>query len=118
MKFHGVLVKPLEDQHDRNYHIDPAGVKFDPDFDYPLHFEFDFDQPIGTVRVYRDDDGSLTVEGETTIEKDKFVAAIGCVATDYLVFPNKPGLVRSSELRDVALTRHHADPTQPKVIWE
>lgn len=118
--FRAVLLKPLDQQHEVDNHIDPAGVEFDPEMDYPIWQNFGYRVPedvLGKGRVIREEDGSLIVEGELNDDwsgaiKDgrfPYYLAIGIVSdkvTD--VFDH-------SRLMSIGFTSRHADPTQPEI---
>lgn len=114
MRFRGVLLKPLADQHDLDArYIDPAGVEFDPERDYPISVEFnDLIPPVGRGRVSQAEDGSLVVEGEI----------FGNLFRGHNTGPRKLAIgVRAkhapdqTELFAIALARLHQDPDQPSI---
>lgn len=118
MRFQGVLVRPLDDQRDRDgTRIDPAGVQFEEGRDYPLWVEFDYARPLGYAVVSRADDGSLVVAGAITeADPDAVMGtsrprlAAGVTVEDMLA-----DVVRRCRLTAVALTAEHADPDQPPI---
>jgi hypothetical protein len=122
LTFRGVLLKPLDQQQDRDGRkIDPEGVRYNLVEEMPLFFDFDYHYPIGKVRIGRDEDGSLVVTGEffeswASRAIPPLQAAIG-IRTEEVIRANQ-STVRDSEVFAVSLTRDHADPTQPPIIIE
>lgn len=117
-KFHGVLLKPLANQHDRDgYLIDPQGVTFDPDKDYAISPDFDPRKlPVGRARVRRAEDGSLEAYG--TLEKwPGAKLAIGVSYGRVRPLPT-PGIVEKSQLMELGATLAHVDLEQPSVAYE
>lgn len=128
--FRATLLKPLDQQHDRQGdRIDPAGVRFDPEADFPVWREFGYRVPedwLGTGKISREPDGSLVITGwlkegavsPNAVRKDTvppLVAAIG-VKTEGTFERSRDGLViEKSEIMSVALTSKHVDPTQPPI---
>jgi hypothetical protein len=116
MRFHGVLVRPLGEQRDRDdFLIDPAGVTI-PDREVPIYREFDYrpEAIIGSGRVSRGEDGSLVMEGELT-ERYGTKLAIGVRTTDTVHFSTGATIARTSGFMAVGLTRDHKDPGQPDI---
>lgn len=124
-RFAGVLLKPLDQQHDRDdYLIDPAGVTFDPNEEIPIWRDFNYRVPedmLGRGFVSRRDDGSLWVEGEidlpeSTLRKQDLPwrLAIG-VITERDVKRRTGDTVERCRLFSVAFTANHQDPGQPVI---
>lgn len=123
-KITAVLVRPRSEQGDRDgWHIDPAGVRFDPEATYPIWREFNYTIPgalVGSGRV-RLEDGALVVDGELTIDLNDeiregrlpFSLAIG-VTTNEKREPGSHEILVSS-LMAVAFVAEHNDPDQPKI---
>lgn len=127
-KITAVLVRPLAEQADRDgWHIDPAGVKFDPDKDYIIWREFSYNVPddvVGHGRVRRREDGALVVDGELTIDLNDqiregrlpFSLAIGVMTDGPGSRSREPGGVCSaSSLMSIGFTAKHSDPDQPEI---
>lgn len=132
MKFEGVLVLPLEKQHDRDdYLIDPAGVHFDPDKDVTIFRDFDYTVPdavLGSGRLYRGEDGSIMVRGElldsvaswlrapdTNDPRAKLAIGIQTREGQTELHKGKPGVVTECDLMSVAMTWDHKDEGQPVI---
>ena len=127
MKFRGVLLKPLDQQGDKDQmFIDPAGVKFDEDQDYTIWREFNYTVPddvLGHGKIVRGEDGSLLVEGEitypTNVSKNfPFRLAIGVRSLDHTGNRLDGMTINRSEVFAVSFTPNHADPTQPAIEVE
>ena len=116
LAFRGTLVRPLADQGDRSHnHIDPAGVRFDPETDYPIHVEFDYSKPpVGFGRVSRAEDGSLRVEGEISPGQHPWQLAIGVYSRKSLRTRDRH-VIEESDILSISLTDRHDDPDQPVV---
>jgi len=123
MKFTGVLLKPLDQQGDRDgMRIDPAGVVFGPN-PVPIWQNFGYRVPedmVGWGTISKAEDGSLIVTGEldhwsTTMPAPKL--AIGVMGDDIVKKGNKAKdkIIRKSSLMAVAVTVEHQDPTQPPI---
>jgi hypothetical protein len=122
--FEAVLLKPLDQQADRDGSlIDPAGVRFDPDATYPIFREFNYSVPddvVGSGRVSRAPDGALVVSGvllidvNAQIEEGRFPysLAIG-ISTDFE--SGKLPTIPKSDLTSIGFTAKHIDPTQPTI---
>ncbi len=117
---HGVLVKPLAEQHDTDgILIDPAGVRFDPTKEFPLLVEFDTGrEPVGRGYVRRNEDGSLEFVGTVgDLPLADVRLAIGVRADKgYRHRPDRPDIVTESDLMGVSLTWTHQDPDQPAAV--
>lgn len=120
--FRGVLVKPLADQHDHDYYIDPAGVDL---LSGQVFITNNFEgKAVGTGTVIRRD-GALVVEGVLTDEGAKLALrganklAIG-VVVDKRVRQQQDlgGVVRKCRIVQAALTKDHADPDQPAIEFD
>lgn len=116
--FHGVLVRPLSEQADRDgYRIDPAGVEI-KEPRVVITANFDAEHPVGTGIVSRAEDGSLVVDGTLS---ESAVAAVGGlklaigVVTKKHVRRKTGSVVKTSTLMSVALTGEHSDPGQPVI---
>lgn len=121
-KVRGTLMLPLADQHDRDgVFLDPAVVQFDPEVDYPVTVEFNHAHPpVGRVRVSRAEDGSLVATGEifdvsflAEHNHDPRAFAVGVAVQT--VGKDRVPILNQAELYEVALTRQHQDPSQPKI---
>jgi hypothetical protein len=114
MMVRGILIKPLEEQHDADgMKIDPAGVTFDADKWYSILPEFRYDTvPVGRGKVSRAEDGALMVDAEMFIDFSgpRYFAFGGSVKKAEL----ETG-IREAELMSIGLTENHADPDQPAV---
>jgi len=116
-RFKAVLVRPFDEQTDRDGNlINPAGVEFDPDKDYPIWREFSHDikDALGHGRVYREG-GALMVEGEI----DDGLIKIGKLAIGIKVIESirhrDTYEVRRSEIFAISATHKHSDPAQPLI---
>jgi hypothetical protein len=120
--FHGVLVRPLAEQADRDGdRIDPAGVKI-KEPRVVITANFDANHPLGTGIVSRAEDGSLVVDG--TLNDGPVAAlgglklAIGVVVGKRTVHKAGGSVTKTSTLMSVALTGEHSDPEQPVIKIE
>lgn len=125
IRFRGVLLKPLDQQADRDGdRIDPAGVEFDPEREYAIFVDFNYlKPPLGHGRISRDPDGSLVVSGEMddfiNVRKEEappLTFAIG-VALDS-ADRHDDIIHRCSVMSAIGVTAKHADPTQPPISFE
>ncbi len=115
MRFSGTLLKPLDQQHDIDgEYIDPIGVRFDPNWTWPVHLDFDLRRPpIGTAKVSRRADGGLVVDGDLAAP----VPMASKLAISVRVARHtKGGITTLSDLAAIGITDRHADPDQP-LIW-
>jgi hypothetical protein len=112
MMVRGILIKPLEEQHDADgMKIDPAGVTFDAEKWYSILPEFRFDAvPVGRGKVSRAEDGALMVDAEMFIDlpTPRYFAFGGSL------HELEKG-IREAELMSIGLVAKHTDPDQPAV---
>jgi hypothetical protein len=120
MRFRGVLVKALDAQQDRDdYLIDPAKLEFDPEEVYPIHANFNYSTIAGTCKVHREEDGSITVEGDLSamFAAPAQLAAGGQV--DYYAWSkDRMKFIAGMRLIDIGLTDKHSDLSQPWIEVE
>jgi hypothetical protein len=120
-RFTAILLKPLDQQHDRDGDfIDPAGVEFDPEEDYTIWNDFSYRVPDdirGHGRVSRREDGALIVTGELDegLLGPEPKLAIG-VSHD--IERNGSSVVAHSTLISIGTTLKHVDPDQPPIDFE
>jgi hypothetical protein len=126
VKFEAVLVRPLDDQLDRDGHkIDPAGVQI-TDEAIPIWREFSYNIPddlMGSGVVSRAEDGSLIVTGELTEAGEHYVSkgdkklAIGIVVDSggQKLAKDAGSIVEKSTLQQIGMTWQHQDPAQPAI---
>jgi hypothetical protein len=124
--FRAVLLKPLDQQADRDGNlIDPAGVRFDPDEEHVIFREYSYNVPedvMGRGKVSRAEDGSLWVEGvlEERFFPD-FAVARGDFDTKhqlgggYMAGRMQRGAITTCSLASISVIRQHVDPTQPTI---
>ena len=120
VQFRGVLLKPLDQQGDRDGSlIDPAGVQFDAEAWVPILRDFGYmpDDLLGRGKVHREEDGSLVVDGELFDivrwgHDTQHKLAIGVVAQS----PGQGVIHESTLMRSIALVAEHQDPTQPPIV--
>ena len=131
MNFRGTLLLPLDIQHDRDgSRIDPAGVAFIPDHEYPVSVEFknDIDSIVGKATVSRDETGALVLSGElwgsaaemmeAAKEKPEHNAlkpAIGVIVHESTGDTPAERVYTKTTLFSIAVCREHADPDQPVI---
>ena len=122
-EFQAVLLKPLDQQADRDgSFIDPAGVEFDPETDYPIFREFNYgaEDLLGSGRVSRAEDGSLVVTGKlntnisAAIEEGRFPYSLA-IGVRYDKERNGTPHIAHSSLVSMGFTTKHVDPTQPPI---
>jgi len=118
VRFRATLVRPLADQSDRDdWRIDPAGVTFDPETDYPIFRDFDYAARVGHGRISTEDDGSLVVEGELDLPIAEKFLAIGVYVDESTKTPDSV-FVGKSRVMSVSTTDSHSDPRQPPIVIE
>ena len=125
MKFEGVLVRPLDDQQDRDGHkINPKGVAI-TDERIPIWREFSYNVPddvMGSGVVYYEN-GALVVKGELTAEGESFARKGAAKLAIGIVIPSggqkltkdAGSTIEQSTLQQIGMTWEHQDPAQPAI---
>ena len=126
-EFWGVLLKPLDQQHDRDaMPIDPAGVKFDPTVSYPVWSGNNYRVPedlLGTAKISRADDGSLVATGTLNVDRGAvekgdiekhWKLAISVIGDGFR--RNGSQVISASRLISISMAAEHVDPDQPPIV--
>lgn len=119
VRFHGIVVKPLDQQKDRDGQlIDPAGVTWTDEVT-PLFREFSFNVPqdvVGFGTLSRAADGAIVMDGEINTYGLSLVREnVTKLALAGFVAKLEGHIIRETTMTAVGLLRDHSDPSQPPV---